>query len=70
MTERPARKPTRLDGYDYAQNGGYFVTICTQNRELLFGDIVDGEMRLNPAGEIVLRCWNDLAKFYPQAEYD
>ncbi len=68
MTEHPSRKPTRLNGYDYVQNGAYFVTICTLNREMLFGDVVDGDMRLSAGGEIVLRCWNDLAKFYPQAE--
>lgn len=70
MMERPARKLTRLAGYDYSQNGAYFVTICTHNRETLFGEIVDGEMQLNYAGEIVLACWNDLAKYYNHAEYD
>ena len=34
--ELPKRKPTRLKGYDYGTPGAYFVTICTQNRELLF----------------------------------
>ncbi|MBP1561190.1 MAG: transposase [Oscillospiraceae bacterium] len=29
----------RLQGYDYSCNGAYFVTICTQNREMLFGDV-------------------------------
>ncbi len=70
MTERPARKLTRLAGYDYSQNGAYFVTICTHNREVLFWEIVDGEMSLTSAGEIVLACWNDLVKHYPYAEYD
>ncbi|MBA3873429.1 MAG: transposase [Anaerolineae bacterium] len=70
MSERTARKLPRLAGYDYAQNGAYFVTICTHNREMLFGEIVDGNMQLNNAGEIVLTCWNDLAKHYTQAEYD
>ncbi|MEZ4672356.1 MAG: hypothetical protein R3E39_31000 [Anaerolineae bacterium] len=50
--ERPARKSPRLKGYDYSQNGAYFVTICTQNRECLFGQVVDGEMHLNDAVEI------------------
>ncbi len=70
MSERPARKLPRLEGYDYAQNGAYFVTICTHNREMLFGEIVDGNMQLNKAGEIVLNCWNDLAQHYSEAEYD
>jgi REP element-mobilizing transposase RayT len=35
-----SRKPNRLKNYDYSQNGVYFVTICTQNREELFGKII------------------------------
>ena len=54
------RRSIRLKGYDYAQPGAYFVTICTQNRECLFGEVVDGAMRLNALGEIVQRTWCDL----------
>jgi len=50
----------RLKGYDYAQAGAYFVTICTRERECLFGEIAHGEMRLNDAGEIARRCWEDI----------
>ena len=49
----PQRKPIRLPEYDYAQCGGYFVPICTHDREHMFGEIVDGEMMLNGFGEIV-----------------
>ncbi len=38
------RRSIRLQGYDYSQAGAYFVTICTQNRECLFGGVMDGEM--------------------------
>jgi len=34
------RKQIRLKNYDYSQSGLYFVTICTENRKRLFGDIV------------------------------
>lgn len=37
--EKPKRKLLRLQDYDYSQNGAYFVTICTQNRVNLFGEI-------------------------------
>ncbi|MCT4615823.1 MAG: hypothetical protein N4A49_13235 [Marinifilaceae bacterium] len=33
------RKSIRLKGYDYSQKGMYFITICTQNRKHLFGEI-------------------------------
>ena len=34
------RKSIRLPTYDYSANGCYFVTVCTQNRAHLFGEIV------------------------------
>ena len=51
------RHSIRLKGYDYAQPGAYFITICTQNRACLFGEIVDGEMMLNDAGKMVDNEW-------------
>ena len=54
------RRSIRLKGYDYSQAGAYFVTICTQNRECLFGDVVNGEMVLNEFGELVFATWADL----------
>ena len=36
------RRSVRLAGFDYSEDGAYFVTICTQNRECLFGNVVDG----------------------------
>ena len=32
----PSRKQNRLPDYDYAQEGAYFVTLCTHNRARLF----------------------------------
>jgi len=37
MHDLPKRKNIRLKDYDYSQNNAYFVTICTQNRQCLFG---------------------------------
>jgi putative transposase len=51
------RRSIRLKGYDYSQNGLYFITICTYNRECLFGEIVDKKMILNDAGIIANECW-------------
>jgi len=36
------RRSIRLKGYDYSQEGLYFITICVQDRESLFGEIVVG----------------------------
>ena len=57
--ELPERKPTRLKGYDYSQNGAYFVTICTHNRKCILGNIVG--QGLAPA-EIVLSQYGKIAK--------
>lgn len=47
----------RLQGYDYGQNGAYFITICTKNRVHFFGEIADREMQLNELGKIVETEW-------------
>ncbi len=53
MQNNYARRSVRLKNYDYSQAGAYFVTICTQKKEYLFGTIKDGKIVLNDAGEIV-----------------
>lgn len=58
------RRSIRLQGYDYSQPGAYFVTACTQNSEYLFGDIADGEMALNEAGQMVQGVWDALPMHY------
>ena len=64
------RKPNRLRNYDYSQAGYYFVTICTQNKQLLFGKIIDRQMVTNDAGRMVERAWNELPKFYRGIQID
>lgn len=54
---RPNRRSIRLQGYDYSRAGAYFITICTQDRACLFGEVVDGKMRLNECGNIVRHEW-------------
>lgn len=64
------RRSIRLKGYDYSQNGAYFVTICTQNRECLFGKIMDGKMVLNDAGKIIQTEWEKLPQQFQNIELD
>jgi putative transposase len=68
--ERHHRRSIRLKGYDYSSDGAYFVTICTKNRECLFGDVADGEMRMNDAGRMVQSAWEALPERYPGAGID
>ena len=51
------RHSIRLKGYDYSADGFYFITICTKNRQHLFGHVVNGEMVLNEKGQIVKSEW-------------
>jgi len=74
MTENPGKKHNRrsirLQGFDYSRPGTYFVTLCSQNRECLFGNIVDGEMRLNDMGRMVADTWEWLAEQYDHVTLD
>jgi putative transposase len=63
-------RPIRLKGYDYAQAGAYFVTICAHDRACLFGDLVDAEVVLRPAGRVVQNAWDELTKHYPHVGLD
>ena len=64
----PQRRAMRLRGYGYSQPGAYFVSICAQHRKCLFGTIIDGQMRLNEIGEIVVECWNRIPQHFPSVE--
>jgi putative transposase len=64
------RRSLRLKGYDYSMAGAYFVTICTQDRACLFGDVAAGEMRLNEAGQMVTTLWESIAARFSSVEID
>ena len=64
------RRSIRLQDYDYTQAGAYFVTIVTQSRACIFGDILAGRSQPNDAGEMVKVVWEELSKNYPGVETD
>ncbi len=51
------RKSIRLQGYDYASAGAYFITICTHQRQCLFGEVIKGVMELSNYGTIAATEW-------------
>ncbi len=67
---KPNRRSIRLKGYDYTQPGAYFITICTHLRRTLFGEVVDGEMRLNALGEVARQCWAAIPDHFPHTALD
>jgi putative transposase len=64
------RRSIRLKGYDYASPGYYFVTICTHQREHLFGNIRNGIMCVNELGGIVYAYARDMPNHAPHAHVD
>ena len=67
----PQRKPNRLKGFDYSQNGMYFVTICTHNRKCILSQIIVGDgvldvphTMLSNCGKIADKYINQLNDFY------
>ena len=73
MTFDPAkhhRHSIRLPGYDYTAAGAYFVTMVTAARERLFGEVVDGVMRLNAWGDAAHVCWHDIPQHFAHVALD
>jgi putative transposase len=46
------------------------VTVCTRNRECIFGNVVDGSMVLNDAGRMVQSAWDALPTHFQHVELD
>ena len=64
------RRSIRLKNYDYGQPGAYYSTICTRNRECLFGEVINGGMVLNDIGLMVRQVWDELHEKYNGVETD
>ena len=60
----------RLRGFDYSQDGAYFITICTRDRACLLGEVVDGEMHLSAAGRVAQAVWEGTPRHYPHVRLD
>ena len=64
------RQSIRLPAYDYRWPGVYFVTICVKDRHCLFGQVVDGIMRLNAYGHIAEEEWLRTTALRPYVRLD
>jgi len=69
-SDKRHRRSIRLRGYDYARTGAYFVIVVTKDRACLFGEVVNGEMRLNDGGRVIQATWDELPEHYPGVECD
>ena len=74
--DRPKRKSNRLTGYDYREYGSYFVTLCTYERQCIFGAIRRDSpcgcpqvydsypvMEYSNLGKIAVECINELKEY-------
>ena len=61
-----SRKPTRIPNYDYSQDNYYFVTICTHNKQCIFGK----PGQINRLGAIVAEEFEKLAIRYQTVKID
>lgn len=64
------RKRLRAQGFDYAEPGAYFVTVCVDRMEHRFGHVHDGCVHLNEAGALILGVWTRIPSRYPDVELD
>ncbi len=64
------RRSIRKKHFNYQQSAYYFITICTKNREHLFGNIVNGNMILNQYGQIIKNYWSEIPHHFKQIKLD
>lgn len=62
------RRSIRLPHYDYSQAGAYYVTIVTWHRECLFGEVLNGEMKLSKFGLVAKGQWEKLPQRFPNID--
>lgn len=70
MENRKNRKLNRLKGYNYSQNGWYFITICIKNRIECLGEIKNKKMKYSQYGDIVLKFWQAIPNYYKNVFLD
>lgn len=63
-------KSARLEGYDYRNEGLYFVTICTKNRAHFFGECENGIILLNDLGKMAEDYWLAIPTHFPNVSLD
>jgi len=64
------RHSIRLQGYDYSQSGAYFITICTDKKKNYFGEIVNGDVKLNLEGQYAFHQWKMIPQRFGNVEVD
>ncbi len=61
---------TRIPDWDYAEEGWYFVTICTKNHLCSLGKVINDEVQLSEIGRMVSQYWQEIPSHFPNAQLD
>lgn len=67
-SQKHHRRSIRLKEYDYSQEGAYYGTIVTYQRDCLFGEVMNEEMILNEYGKIADECWRAIPEHFSFVE--
>ncbi|GAB6099399.1 transposase [Halanaerocella petrolearia] len=70
MKQKYNGKSMRLKNYDYSKSGHYFVTICSSNRNCIFGKINDNKIKLNKYGQIADDYWSEIPQHFDNVKLD
>ncbi|MFH2138776.1 MAG: hypothetical protein ABII88_09725, partial [Candidatus Omnitrophota bacterium] len=81
MPKLITRKQIRVKNYDYSLNGYYYVTICSKNRKIIFGEYIEhtvgtalaavrNNIKLTRLGNIIEKQWIDMPNQYNNVELD
>jgi len=68
--ESRRRRSIRLKGYNYAQEGAYFVTVCTHHGKCHFGEVKDDVVQLSKVGNMAKRNWNEIPSHFDNCRLD
>ncbi len=69
-SQKHHRQSIRAKGYDYSEPGGYFVTICTYDRQCILGEVSNGKTQLSSCDQFVQSAWNQLPRRFPDIALD
>lgn len=63
-------EPNCLQHWDYSASGQYFLTVCIDDFQCILGNVVNDEMMLSPAGELVKSEIEQIPTYHPRIILD
>ncbi|MET3128195.1 REP element-mobilizing transposase RayT [Arcicella rosea] len=70
MPNKKSRHSIRYKNHDYSAGGSYFITVCSINRENIFGKIVNQQMNLSYLGSIIEKEWLNIPNRFSYVAID